>query len=480
MMRMGSYDVIRPLAGGGMSDVFLGRSPQGRLVVLKRPRSRDPELLGRLRDEAALGSRLFHPNLVETIDTFEVEGLPILVLGYIEGPTVDAIWRLAPLEPACVARIGCQIAEALGALHGAIGDTGAPLGAVHRDVSARNIIITPAGDAVLIDLGISRADELRNAHTQTGVVVGTMRYLSPELLEGGTPSPASDFYALGCVLIEAAIGAPAFDGGVSQVAIAITTVGPLAAPSTERVHPRLRAVLAQMVARDPTTRMSEAHEISKALRELESVLGGGAAGAGPKLAARAAEALQARAAEEAEMPAPGEPQPSLPAPFSAPPSSPLSRPLSRPALTDAPLELAFEPRERRGAVEAPADPRDWYPKVKKEWSFRWLADAAKKLVTLTLVLAACYLAWRYYAFRVEKERQANGEPPTELDLRQMLERDAERLKEALENMPPGACDRVGAMWVYDDKQGVPTVVDSLGKVPQAYRKSARCAVPAPQ
>jgi hypothetical protein len=139
---IGSYTVERSLGVGGMSEAILARSPSGRLVVLKKPRGFDPELSARLRDEGRLGSRIFHKYLVETLDCFEHQGTPVLVLGYVEGPTLDELRKRAPLAPVSIARVGCQVAEALGAIHDALGDDGGPLGAIHRDVSARNIVVT--------------------------------------------------------------------------------------------------------------------------------------------------------------------------------------------------------------------------------------------------------------------------------------------------------------------------------------------------
>src|SRR4051812_12940098 len=102
-----------------MSDALLARSPAGRIVVLKKPRSSDPELCARMRDEGRLGGRVYHPNLVETLDIFDDAGVPVLALGFVDGPTLDDVRKSAPLLPAAVARIGCQIAEALGAIHDA-------------------------------------------------------------------------------------------------------------------------------------------------------------------------------------------------------------------------------------------------------------------------------------------------------------------------------------------------------------------------
>jgi serine/threonine-protein kinase len=274
-MQIGPYEVTRSLGGGGMSEALLARSPQGKIVVLKRPLKREPELLARLRDEARLGSRLYHPHLVETLDVIEHDGLPIVALGYVDGPTVDELRKAGPLGPAAAARVGCHVAEALTALHGALGDDGRPMRAVHRDVTARNIVVRTDGEAVLIDLGIAKSDEDRNAKTETGMVLGTLRYLAPEIIDGREATTASDVWALACVVYECATGVVAFAGSPGEVAGRITGVDPLAQPAASGLAPALKAVLARMFVKDPAQRMREAHEVSSALRAVEDALGGG-------------------------------------------------------------------------------------------------------------------------------------------------------------------------------------------------------------
>jgi serine/threonine protein kinase len=282
-VKIGNYEVIRPVGSGGMSDALLARSPSGRIVVLKKPKSYDPEIVARMRDEGRLGAKLYHESLVETLDMFDHEGLPVLALGYVEGVTVDELRKKAALLPAGVARIGCQIAEALGAIHEALGDDGRPLGAVHRDVSARNILVTPQGNAVLIDLGIARTDEARVARTETGMVLGTLRYMAPELIDGQGASRSSDFYSLGCVMIEAATGRSVFEGPPSEIAGQIVTKGALGTQNVAaNLDPRLRPLLGGMLAMKAEQRFQESHQLSRALRDLEASLGGGQAALGER------------------------------------------------------------------------------------------------------------------------------------------------------------------------------------------------------
>ncbi len=511
-MRLGSYEVVRPLGSGGMSDAFLARSPTGRVVVLKRPRSYDPELLARMRDEGRLGARIFHTSLVETLDAFEHEGLPVLALGFVEGVTVDELRRAAPLPAGAVARLGCQIAEALGAIHAALSDDGGPLRAVHRDVSARNILVTRDGDAVLIDLGIARTDELRDARTETGMVLGTLRYMAPELIDGVPASPASDFYSLGCVLIEAATGVPVFTGVPSEIAAAIVTKGAMASDAAKRIEPRLAAVLTRMTAMSPAARFQEAHELSAALRGVED---GPAKGDLGRRAARAmAKAEAAAAAAEAAGPAPApvslaqapapiapppgtgggttdvlgatapsvepsspsrpspSPPPSLsslppPASFPPPPPSlagPLAGPIGVPRPNDAPLELAMAPRPPKNRTIQGSN--EWYPRPQRDYSA--LGNALKTVVVLAVLLVGGTLAWRWYDGKQQQETQDA--------LERKAEQEAGLIRKALADTDE--CRAAGALWAYKDKRGHDVIVDSLGKVPKRYRTTARCAVPA--
>src|SRR5690606_20995480 len=128
-------------------------------VVLKTPHLKSDDLNDRLRDEARVGIRLAHPALVETLDLFEHEGKPVLVVAFIDGVSIDGLRRKTRLPPASVARIGWQIAQGLHAVHCATDENGRALHMVHRDVTAPNVLIDKRGDARLIDLGIARSVE---------------------------------------------------------------------------------------------------------------------------------------------------------------------------------------------------------------------------------------------------------------------------------------------------------------------------------
>jgi serine/threonine protein kinase len=210
LTRLGDYEVLRQIGAGGMATAYLGRSPAGRVVVLKVPLESTPEGAIKLRDEAQAGLRVRHPHVVETLDFFVADSRPVLVLGFIDGCALRDLRQLDgrpnPLPAAAVAALGRMLAEGLAAVHDAVDEEGRPLKMLHRDVTPSNVLIGKDGVARLIDLGIARSTENQQERTRTGVVKGTLRYIAPELVMGGAPTPASDLWGLGVCLLEAATG----------------------------------------------------------------------------------------------------------------------------------------------------------------------------------------------------------------------------------------------------------------------------------
>jgi serine/threonine protein kinase len=257
-VQLGRYTIDRPLGAGGMSQVWLARAAGGPLVVLKRQLNPDDD--ERLRHEGRVGMRLHHAGIVQTLETFEHDGRPVLVLEYVPGASLGLVRRMGALPAEAVCRIGADVAEALGALHGAVDEAGQPAAVIHRDVSPANIIISPDGRARLIDLGIARSHDSGLERTRTGDLRGTVRYLAPELFEGKPHDAASDLWALGVCLFEAALGRAAaigpeavilarilrgtlfdLDPGESLPAAVSGVLAKLCAPERERLHDAVEA-----------------------------------------------------------------------------------------------------------------------------------------------------------------------------------------------------------------------------------------------
>lgn len=266
--------MIDDIGGGGMGRVRLARGFDGRLVVLKTAiHEEDDE---RLRDEARVGLRLRHPGLVETIELFDIEERgrkrPVLVTAYVPGTSLLELRRHGPLPGAVVCRLGRELAEALSALHNATGEDGGLLGVVHRDVTAANCLVGHDGRARLIDLGIARSQENRALRTEAGMLRGTLRYLAPELFDGGPYSPQTDLWSLGVALWEALLGRVAVVGN-DAVAIERICAGlVMVLEDGEQPDPIARQAIAHLLVPSPLGRPRSAADAADLFAAAERIL----------------------------------------------------------------------------------------------------------------------------------------------------------------------------------------------------------------
>lgn len=271
---MDRYQVIDDIGGGGMGRVRLARGRDGRVVVLKTAIHDDDD--ERLRDEARVGLRLHHPGLVETIELFETEAhgrrRPVLVTAYVPGTSLLEMRRHGALPAAVVCRLGRELAEALSALHTATGEDGCLLGVVHRDVTAANCLVGHDGHARLIDLGIARSQENRALRTEAGMLCGTLRYLAPELFDGGPYSPQTDLWSLGVALWEALLGRVAVVGN-DAVAIERICAGlVMVLEGDERPDPIACQAIAHLLAPSPLARPRSAADAADVFAAAERIL----------------------------------------------------------------------------------------------------------------------------------------------------------------------------------------------------------------
>jgi eukaryotic-like serine/threonine-protein kinase len=254
------YTLTKRIAVGGMGEVWAATDTVlDRIVAVKLLSpglSQESDFVERFRAEARHTAALQHPNIATVFDYGEDDGTAYLVMELVPGqPLSQIIADRAPLSAQETVAILIQAATALAAAHEA--------GVVHRDVKPANIMVTPDGTAKLTDFGISRAVDSVPL-TQTGQVLGTAQYLSPEQALGQSATAASDIYALGVVGHEMLTGERPFDtGSVVSTALAHVNQPPPSLPETVPVG--LRDVISAALAKDPADRPANAAEMAHAL-----------------------------------------------------------------------------------------------------------------------------------------------------------------------------------------------------------------------
>lgn len=219
------YEIIRKLGAGGMAEVYLAHDRHlGRDVALKVLQSRfagDEQFVERFRREASSAAGLNHPNIVQIYDRGQAEGTYYIAMEFLEGRSLkDVIVRFAPLRADHIISITTQILEALRFAH--------RKDVVHRDIKPQNMIVDDEGRVKVTDFGIARAGSA-SSMTETGSILGTAHYLSPEQAQGGYAEAASDLYALGVVMYEMATGQLPFTGD-NPVTIAMRHVNEAPTP----------------------------------------------------------------------------------------------------------------------------------------------------------------------------------------------------------------------------------------------------------
>ena len=226
MESIGRYKVLEPLGEGGMAEVFRARldGPMGfqKDLAIKRIRDsvvkKDEEHARSLINEARIGGRLKHPNVVEVYELGEDEGSYYIAMELVDGVSLRELLgtktRVGPKIPANVLLdIMIQICRGLAYAHSYETEEGERLPVVHRDVKPSNIMVTRDGSVKLMDFGIAKSEGNLFHTTATGIAKGTPLYMSPEQLRGMRPLPAaSDLFSLGAILFEMVTGELLFAG----------------------------------------------------------------------------------------------------------------------------------------------------------------------------------------------------------------------------------------------------------------------------
>jgi eukaryotic-like serine/threonine-protein kinase len=270
------YQLVTRLAVGGMgevwqaNDVLLGRHVA--IKVLKAELTDDPQFLERFRREARHTAKLTHPGIAQLYDYAEEQGRAYLVMELVPGEPLSAMLaRESSLDVPRTLDIIAQTAAALQAAH--------DVGVVHRDVKPGNVLVTPNGGVKITDFGISRAAD-GTSLTQTGRVMGTAQYLSPEQAAGQSATPASDLYALGIVTYECLAGRRPFLGK-NHVRLAEAHLREQPPPLPEHVPAQVRTFVESLLAKDPADRPPNAIRVNMRASALRATLLGPSGGPAP-------------------------------------------------------------------------------------------------------------------------------------------------------------------------------------------------------
>lgn len=243
------YQLLARIATGGMGEVWRARDELlGREVAVKLLRSHvaaDPTFRSRFRNEARITAGLADPGIAQVFDYGEQNDLAYLVMELVHGEPLSAILgRNGALGPEVALDVMHQTAKALHAAHSA--------GVIHRDIKPGNLLVTREGTIKVTDFGIARALEAAPV-TQTGTVLGTAQYVSPEQAQGSPLTPATDLYSLGVVAYECLTGHTPFRAD-TQVAIALQHLNEPPPPLPEHIPASVRGLVMALLSKDAERR----------------------------------------------------------------------------------------------------------------------------------------------------------------------------------------------------------------------------------
>jgi serine/threonine-protein kinase len=285
--QLGRYELLTPIAQGGMATVWAARQSGShgfrKTVALKvtlPTLSEDPQFERMFLSEGRLAMRVHHPNVVETLDLGELDGLVYLGMEWVDGESLSTLIKATekasdPLSLPMAVHICARAARGLHAAHTVLDDDDQPAGIVHRDVSPQNIMISFDGHVKVVDFGVAKS-HMEFGGTQVGQFKGKVPYMAPEQASGEPVDARTDVFAMGTLLYRLTTGKHPFLGGTESITLAnIVTNEPLP-PSdvVEAYPPELEAVVLRCLQKKPSERFPTMAELATALDRLSVALGG--------------------------------------------------------------------------------------------------------------------------------------------------------------------------------------------------------------
>ena len=280
--KVGAYEIVAPLGAGGMGSVYRARDTRlGRQVAIKvvaDELATDRTAVARMGREARLTSSLNHPGIVTVYDVGEFEGRPYIVMELVDGQSLHTRLLAGSLPIRQAVAIASHVADGLAAAHAA--------GAVHRDLTPRNIMLTGTGQPKIVDFGLGKAapvvagaDEPTSQRdiTDTHAIVGTAGYMSPEQVSRHAVDFRADQFALGAILYEMVSGRRAFKRETAlQTMVSIVESEPQPLPELAPDAPvELHTIVSRCLCKEPAGRYASTQDLARDLHDVEVLLAPG-------------------------------------------------------------------------------------------------------------------------------------------------------------------------------------------------------------
>ncbi|HEY1251421.1 MAG TPA: serine/threonine-protein kinase [Thermoanaerobaculia bacterium] len=282
---VGPYEILAPLAKGGMGEIYRARDNRLRrevaLKMLPDASAHDADSLRRFDRETHAVAALNHPNILAIHDTGTHRSIPYAVTELLQGESLEDRLRSGPLNPQKAVEIACQVADGLGAAHAQ--------GIIHRDIKPDNIFVTHEGRAKILDFGIARIERplsagdlsmtgRRRNGTSSQFLVGTAGYMSPEQVRGKPIDARTDIFSLGATFFEMLTGRRAFTRETPVETLgSVLHDDPHKHPEAEKIPDELRGFVYRCLEKDPADRYQSARDLLLDLRAHQAEVTQGAA-----------------------------------------------------------------------------------------------------------------------------------------------------------------------------------------------------------